>query len=83
MAKQEDLGHRVGLLLDRLGGGLVFLPHGDDHERKEHSVDHTQSRVDEACNVIVPLAQVGGNEAMDQLEPPSATKQTPPTTRTP
>src|SRR5215212_2102169 len=69
IAQPEDLGHRVGLLLDRLGGSLVFLPHGDDHERQKHGVDHTQSRVDETSHVVVPLAQVGWNEAMDQLEP--------------
>src|SRR5215212_11888324 len=69
IAKPEDLGHRVSLLLDRLACGLVFLPHGDDHECEKHGVDHAQSCVDEARNVVVSLARLGGNEAMHQLEP--------------
>ena len=69
IAQPEDLGHRVGLLLDRLACGLVFLPHGDDHERQKHGVDHAQSRVDETGNVVVGLARLGWNEAMHQLEP--------------
>jgi hypothetical protein len=69
IAQPEDLGHRVGLLLDRLACALVFLPHGDDHERQKHSVDHAQSRVDETGHVVVLLARGGGNETLHQLEP--------------
>jgi hypothetical protein len=58
-----------GLLLDRLACGLVFLPHGDHHERQEHGVDHPQSYVDEAGHVVMSLAREGGHEAMHQLEP--------------
>jgi hypothetical protein len=69
VAKQEDLGRRVGLLLDRLACGLVLLPHGDDHERQKHGVDHAQSRVDETGHVVVSLARDGRHEAMHQFEP--------------
>src|SRR5215211_184255 len=69
MGQPEDLGRGVGLLLDRLAGRLEFLPHGDDHERQQHSVDHAQGRVDEACNVVVGLARGGGYEALHQLQP--------------
>ena len=69
VAQQEYLRGRVGLLLDRLAGGLVLLPHGDDHERQEHGVDHAKGGVDEAGNVVVPLARLGGHEPMHQLEP--------------
>src|SRR5215212_409911 len=69
MGQPEDLGYRVGLLLDRCAGRLVFSPHGDDHEREQHGVDHTQGRVDEACNVVVGLAGGGGYEALHQLQP--------------
>jgi hypothetical protein len=69
MGQPEDLGHRVGLLLDRRVGGLVLLLHGDDHERQKHGVDHAQGGVDEAGNVVVALARDGWHEALDQLEP--------------
>src|SRR5918992_2014870 len=68
VGQPEDVGRRVGLLLDRYTGRLVLLPHGDDHERQQNRVDHTQSRVDEACNVVVGLARGGGNEALHQNE---------------
>jgi hypothetical protein len=68
MGQPEDLGHGVGLLLDRYTGRVVFLPHGDNYERNEHSVDHAKGRVDEAGHVIVSLAQGGGNEALHHLE---------------
>ena len=55
MGQPEDLGYRIGLLLNRFIGCLVFLPHGDNHEGKQHGVDHTQSYVDEACHVVVKL----------------------------
>jgi hypothetical protein len=69
MAQPEDLGHGVSLLLDRLAGRVVFPPHGNDHERQQNGVDHAQGRVDEACHVVVSLAQGGGYEALHQLEP--------------
>ena len=69
MSQPEDLGHSVGLLLDRLAGRVVFLPHGDDYERNEHGVDHAKGCVDEACNVVVGLARGGGYEALHQLQP--------------
>ena len=68
IAQPGDLGQGVGLLLDRFAGRVVFLPHGDNHERNEHGVDHAQGRVDEACNVVVSLARGGGNEALHHLE---------------
>src|SRR5215204_3909766 len=68
MSTPEDLGHGVGLLLDRLAGRLVLLPHGDDHERQQHGVDHTEGRVDEAGHVVVGLARVGWHETLHQLE---------------
>ena len=83
VAKQEDFGRRVGLLLDRLACGLVFLPHADDHERKKHGVDHAQGGVDEAGHVVVALARDGWHEALDQLEPGERDQAHPPTTRTP
>jgi len=64
-----DLGQSVGFLLDRFACGLILLPNGDNHERQQHSVDHTQSRVDETCNVVVLLSGGGWNEALHQLEP--------------
>ncbi len=69
VAEQEDLGRGVGLLLYGLGGGLVLLPHGDDHQRQKHGVDHAKGRVDEAGHVVVALARSGGHESVDQLEP--------------
>ena len=68
VGQPEDVGRRVGLLLDRLAGRLEFLPHGDDHERKQNGVDHAQGCVDETCDVVVGPARVGGNEALHQLE---------------
>jgi hypothetical protein len=64
-----DLGQGVGLLLDRLTGCPVFLPNGDNNEGQKHGVDHTQSRVDEASDVVVGPARGGGNEALHQLQP--------------
>jgi hypothetical protein len=69
IAQPEDLRYRVGLLLDRYTGRIVFLPHGDNYERNEHGIDHAKGRVDEAGNVIVSLARGGGYEALHQLEP--------------
>ena len=69
MGQPEDLGYRVGLLLDRLTGRAVFLPHGDDYERQQHSVDHTQGCVDEAGYVVVTLTRLGWYEALHQHEP--------------
>jgi hypothetical protein len=69
MGQPVDLRNGVGFLLDRLACGLVFLPHGDNHERQKHGVDHAQGCVDEASDVIVALARVSGNEALYQLEP--------------
>src|SRR5215208_3646394 len=69
IAQPEDLGQGVCLLLDRLAGRVVFLPHGDDHERKQHGVDHAQGRVDEACNVVVSLARGGRYKALHHLKP--------------
>ena len=68
VGQPEDVGRRVGLLLDRLAGQPVLLPHGDHHERQQHGVDHAQRRVDEACNVVVLLARAGGHQALHQLE---------------
>src|SRR5829696_6789735 len=69
IAQPEDLGHGVCLLLDRFVGCVVFLPNGDDHERQQHGVDHTQGRVDETCNVVVGLARGSGYEALHHLKP--------------
>jgi hypothetical protein len=69
MGQPEDLGQGVGFLLDRCIGCLVLLPNGDNHEGEQHSVDHTQCRVDEACNVVVLLASVSWHEALHQLQP--------------
>ena len=69
MAQPGDLGQGVGFLLDRFAGCLLFLPHGDNHERQQHGVDHAQCCVDEACNVVVGLARGSGNEALHQLQP--------------
>jgi hypothetical protein len=68
IAQPEDLGQGVGLLLDRLAGRLVFLPHGDNYERNEHGVDHAKGRVDEAGHVVVGLARGGGYEALHHLK---------------
>src|ERR671910_1591345 len=68
MGQPEDLGHGVGFLLDRYTGRIVFLPHGDNHERQQNGVDHAQSCVDEACNVVMSLARGGGYEALHHLE---------------
>jgi hypothetical protein len=68
MGQPEDLGQGVCLLLDRYTGCIVFLPHGDNHERDQHGVDHAQRRVDEACDVVVSLARGGGYEALHHLE---------------
>jgi hypothetical protein len=68
VGQPEDLGYRVGLLLDRYAGRVVFLPHGDNYERNEHGVDHAKGRVDKACNVVVGLARGGGYEALHHLE---------------
>jgi hypothetical protein len=64
MGQPEDLGRRIGLLLDRATSLLVFLPHGDDHERQQYGVDHTQGRVDEAGHVVVLLARGGWHETL-------------------
>jgi hypothetical protein len=64
MSEPEDLRHGVGLLLDRVFSRIVFLPNGDDNEGEQHGVDHTQGRVDEAGDVVVLPARVGGNEAL-------------------
>jgi hypothetical protein len=56
MGEPEDLGKRVGLGLHRNACTPELLPHGDDHERKQHGVDDTQDGVDEAGHVVVPLA---------------------------
>jgi hypothetical protein len=68
VGQPEDVGRRVGLLLDRYTGRLVLLPHGDDHESQQHGVDHAQRSVDEACHVVVGLARGGGYEALHQNE---------------
>ena len=48
-----DLGCGVGFLLDRLACCLILLPHGDNHERQQHGVDHAKGCVDEASDVVV------------------------------
>jgi hypothetical protein len=68
MGQPEDLGQGVCLLLDRFAGCVVFSPHGDYHERQQHSVDHAQGRLDETGHVVVGLARFSGNEALHQLE---------------
>ena len=68
MSQPGDLGRGVRLLIDRLACRLVFLPHGYDHERQDHSVDHAQGRVDETGHVVVGLSRGGGNEALHQLQ---------------
>ena len=73
-----DVGRRVGLLLDRFAGRPVLLPHGDHDERKQHGVDHAQSRVDEARNVVVLLARGGGHQAMHELEAREGQEADPP-----
>ena len=73
-----DVGRRVGLLLDRLAGRLILLPHGDHHERQEHGVDHAQRRVDEARHVVVLLARGGGHQAMHELETREREESDPP-----
>jgi hypothetical protein len=69
IAQPEDLRHGVCLLLDCLIGCLELLPHGDDHERQKHSVDHSQGRLDEASDVVVLLARLSWHEAVHQLQP--------------
>ena len=68
VGQPEDVGRRVGLLLDGFSGRPVLLPHGDDHERQQYGVDHAEGRVDEAGHVVVLPARVGGHQALDQLE---------------
>src|SRR5215213_7926754 len=69
MGQPEDLGRGVCLLLHCLACRLEFLPHGDDHERQQHGVDHAQGRVDETSNVVVGLARGGGYDALHHLQP--------------
>jgi hypothetical protein len=42
------------------------LPVGDDHEPQKHGVGHPQDRVDEASDVVVLLAPLDRDQALDQ-----------------
>src|SRR3712207_5278515 len=69
MGEPEDLGQLVGLAVGGVSGGLVVPPHGDDHEPQQHGVDDADYRVDEACYVVVLLAQLGGHQALHHCQP--------------
>src|SRR3712207_1432762 len=69
MGEPEDLGQRVGLTLHRDPRSAELLPHGDDHERQEHSVDDAQGGIDEAGDVVVLPADGHGHQALHHRQP--------------
>jgi hypothetical protein len=68
VSEPEDLGQRVGLALHRNASTPEFLPHGDDHEREQHSVDNSEGGVDEAGHVVVFLADRRGYQTLHQRQ---------------
>ena len=64
VGQPEDVGRRVGLLLDGFSGGPILFPHGDNHERQQNGIDHAQRRVDEAGHVVVLPSRGGWHEAL-------------------
>ena len=67
--EEVDSGQLVCLTLHVGLGRLVVLPHGDEHERKQHSVGHSQDRVDEASDVVVLLSEARGHQALHHYQP--------------
>jgi hypothetical protein len=83
VGQPEDVSRCVGLLLDDFSGRPILLPHGDNHELQQNSIDHTQRRVDEAGHVVVLPSRGGGHEALHKLEAREREEADPPTTMTP
>ena len=50
-------------------GRLVFLPHGNDYERKQYGVGDAQDREDEAGDVVLPHSAFRGHQALHQYQP--------------
>jgi hypothetical protein len=69
MSEEEDLGQRVCLGFHHDAGTPEFFPGCDDHERQQDGVDDTNDGVDEACNVVLLLADRDGHQALDQSQP--------------
>ena len=69
MSEAEDLGQRVCLSFHRDAGTPEFFPGCDNHERQQDGVDDTHDGVDEACHVVLLLADRRGHQALDQRQP--------------
>jgi hypothetical protein len=67
--EEVDSGQLVCLTLHVGLGRLVVLPHGDDHERKQHGVGDAQDRVDEAGDVVVLPSEARGHQALHHYQP--------------
>src|SRR5215211_2056343 len=65
----EELCHLACLVVHGRFGRIPLFPHGNNHETQQHRVGDAQNGVNEAGNVVVPLAHLDGHQALHQEEP--------------
>src|SRR5215212_3980987 len=69
MGEPGDVGYRVCLALYRFESPLILFPYSDDQECQQHGVHDPYDSVEEASDVVVLLALLGGDHALYQLQP--------------
>src|SRR5215204_5719625 len=69
MGEPEDPGKLVSFIRSDVLGRVPLFPDGDQHEAEQHGVGDAQDCVDEACNVVVLLAPLGGDQALHHNQP--------------
>src|SRR5215203_4184760 len=69
MREPGDVGHRVCLALYSFESPLILLPYSDDQECQQHGVHNPYDSVEKSSDVVVLLALLGRNQALDQLQP--------------
>src|SRR5215217_1040478 len=69
MGEPEDPCKLVSFIRSDVLGRVPLFPDGDKHEPQQHGVGDAQDGVDEACNVVVLLAPLGGDQALHQHQP--------------
>ena len=60
MGEPEDPCKLVSFIRSDVLGRVPLFPDGDKHEPQQNGVGDAKDCVDEACNVVVLLAPLGG-----------------------